>query len=69
MPFARGFGPLEIVLILVIVLIIFGVGRLTEVGGAMGKAIREFRKAQSDDDAQPLPEEETTTSTDRSARH
>jgi sec-independent protein translocase protein TatA len=63
-------GPLEIFLILVIVLIIFGVGRLTDVGGAMGKAIREFRKAQSDDDdAQLSSEEEAPVSTNRSARH
>lgn len=33
----------EWLLVLVIVLIIFGVGRLPEVGGALGKAIREFR--------------------------
>ena len=39
-------GP-ELILILVIVMIVFGVGRLPEVGGAMGKAIREFRKSQS----------------------
>ena len=40
------FGPWEIGLILVIVLIIFGVGRLPQVGGAIGKAMRSFRKAQ-----------------------
>ena len=40
-------GPLELVIILVIVIIFFGVGRLGEVGGAMGKGIREFRKAAS----------------------
>ncbi len=40
------FGPWEIALILVIILIIFGVGRLPQVGGAIGKAIRQFRKAQ-----------------------
>ena len=39
-------GPLEIGLILVIVLIVFGVGKLPQVGGAMGKAIREFHKAK-----------------------
>ena len=37
-----------ILVILVIVMIIFGIGRLPEVGGALGKAIREFRKSQSD---------------------
>ena len=38
------FGALEIVLVLVIILIIFGVGKLPQVGGAIGKSIREFRK-------------------------
>lgn len=40
--------PLWLVLILVIVLIIFGPGRLPELGGAVGKAMREFRKATSE---------------------
>ena len=40
-------GPMEIGLVLVIVLIVFGVGRLPQVGGALGKSIREFRKARS----------------------
>jgi sec-independent protein translocase protein TatA len=39
----------EIILILVIVLIVFGVGKLPQVGGAIGKGIREFRKAQRGD--------------------
>ena len=49
-------GPMELAIVLVIVLIIFGVGRLAEIGGAMGKGIREFRKAQSgeyDDEETP----------------
>jgi len=51
-------GPWELGLILVIVLIIFGVGRLPQVGGAMGKAIRAFRKGQSgDEDTGEAPEE------------
>ena len=36
MPFR--FGPMELIIVLVVVLIIFGVGRLPEIGGAMGKA-------------------------------
>ncbi len=40
-------GPMELVLVLVIILIIFGVGRLPEVGGALGRGIREFRRAAS----------------------
>ena len=47
MPFRL--GPLELIIILVIVMVIFGVGRLPEIGGAIGKAIREFRSSQSAD--------------------
>lgn len=38
-------GVWELVIILVIVIIIFGVGKLPELGGALGKSIREFRNA------------------------
>ena len=48
MPFTRGIGITELIIVLVIVMIVFGVGRLPEVGGALGKAIREFRKTQSE---------------------
>ncbi|TMC56310.1 MAG: twin-arginine translocase TatA/TatE family subunit [Chloroflexi bacterium] len=51
-------GPPELLLILVIVLIVFGVGRLGEVGGALGKGIREFRKASSGEDEEPSKAEE-----------
>lgn len=40
-------GPAELIILLVIILIIFGVGRLPEVGGALGKGIREFRQAST----------------------
>ena len=40
--------PLWIVALLVIVLIIFGPGRLPELGSAAGRAMREFRKATSE---------------------
>jgi sec-independent protein translocase protein TatA len=42
------FHPLWLVLILVVVLIIFGPGRLPELGGAVGRAMREFRKATNE---------------------
>ena len=47
----HGFGWMEIALILVIILIVFGVGKLPQVGGALGKGIREFRKAKSGEDS------------------
>ena len=38
------FGPVELILILVIVTMLFGVGKLPEVFGAVGRGIKEFRK-------------------------
>ena len=38
-------GPTELIIILVIVIIIFGVGKLPEIGGALGKGIKEFKTA------------------------
>lgn len=46
-----GFGIGELLVILVIVLIIFGAGRLPELGEGLGKGIRNFRKATSEPDA------------------
>lgn len=42
-------GWQELLLILVIVIIIFGVGKLPEIGGAMGKGIKEFRANATDE--------------------
>ncbi len=43
-------GPGELILVLLIVIIIFGAGKLGEVGGALGRGIREFRKASTEDE-------------------
>jgi sec-independent protein translocase protein TatA len=54
-------GPVELIIILVIALIVIGPGRLPDVGAALGKSIREFRKASTDItdaarvDTSPLP--------------
>ena len=55
MPFR--IGPWEIGLILVIILIVFGVGKLPQVGGAVGKAMRAFRKGQrgEEDENEEVP--------------
>jgi TatA/E family protein of Tat protein translocase len=61
-------GPLELVIILVIALLILGPGRLPDVGSALGKSLREFRKASSDIqdaakiDTSPLPPDEQAAS-------
>jgi sec-independent protein translocase protein TatA len=44
-------GPTELFLILAIVVLIFGAGRLAEVGGALGRSVREFRQATEDNRA------------------
>ena len=50
MPFKL--GPLEIVLILVIILVVFGVGKLPQVGEAIGKSIRAFKEGQSSEEVE-----------------
>lgn len=40
-----GIGVTELVVILVVALLIFGPGKLPEIGGALGRGIRDFRKA------------------------
>jgi len=54
-------GPFELIIILVIVLAIFGAGRLGELGGALGRGIREFRK-QVRDDQPPTASQTDSTS-------
>jgi sec-independent protein translocase protein TatA len=60
-------GPFELIVILVIALLILGPGKLPDVGSALGKSIREFRKASSDIqdatrvDTSPLPPNTTSS--------
>jgi len=50
-------GPWELILVMVILLIILGPGKLPEVGKALGRGIKEFRKS-SDQKAEAVAEEE-----------
>ena len=50
-------GPLEIAVVLIIVLIIFGPKRLPELGQSMGRGIREFKNSISGDKDEDSPEE------------
>jgi len=56
-------GPLELGLILLIVLLIFGAGKLPEVFRSMGEGIREFRQAASTDDKDESKSSESTNNT------
>lgn len=48
-----GLGLPELVIILVLVLIVFGAGKLPEIGAGFGKGIRNFKKGISDDQKEP----------------
>ena len=43
-------GPLELGIIFLIIVMIFGVGKLPQIGSDIGKSIRAFRNSQKDDD-------------------
>jgi len=58
-------GPLEIIVVLIIALVVFGPKRLPELGRSLGKGIREFRGSVTgdhDDDERPSPPPEIETS-------
>jgi len=58
-------GPWEIALILVIILIVFGVGKLPQVGNALGRGIRSFKKGQSGEEEEEEKKETTTAKSEK----
>ena len=44
-----GLGPTELIIILAIIIILFGVGRLSKIGGELGSATRSFREGLKED--------------------
>jgi sec-independent protein translocase protein TatA len=57
-------GPMELFIILVIVLVLFGAKRVPEIGASLGKGIREFKRSVNDVDRQ-LREPERDAPSDR----
>jgi sec-independent protein translocase protein TatA len=53
MPF--GIGPLEIVIVLIIVLVVFGPKRLPDLGRSLGRGMREFKDSVTGDEKEELP--------------
>ena len=47
-------GPTELIIILVIVVVIFGAGKIGDIGGALGRGIREFKENTADTDPEKL---------------
>lgn len=63
----KSLGWPEIILILVIIMIFFGVGRLPQVGESIGKAIRSFKKAQSTDEEEEQSSATAESSTEKTS--
>ena len=49
------FSPIELVIVLAIVLVLFGAGRIGKLGGELGTALREFRKGMNGDEPTATP--------------
>lgn len=45
-----GLGPLELVIILLVLVMLFGASRLADIGGSLGKGIKEFRREVGSDE-------------------
>ena len=58
MPFRM--GPIELAIILVIVLVLFGVGRIGRIGGELGKGIRAFRLGIKDEEEDGISDNDST---------
>jgi sec-independent protein translocase protein TatA len=63
MPFLifQSLGPAELIIILVIVVVLFGASRLGDIGGSIGRGIREFRREVKEGQEEPAKEDEKAT--------
>jgi len=58
------FGPTELIIILVIVILLFGVGRIGKIAGELGSGIKAFRKGLQSEDEEKQKSETTESNTD-----
>src|SRR5215216_6256586 len=53
-------GPVELLLIVLAIVLIFGASKLGDLGGALGKSVKEFKKATRDEEAEAAVRQQTT---------
>ncbi len=58
-------GPTELIIILVIVIVLFGVGRIGKIAGEMGTGIRSFREGLKGDDEEETKEKDSKNGNDK----
>ena len=56
-------GPVELILIVLAIVLIFGASKLGDIGGALGKSIKEFKKASKEEEAAEAAARSTTVTT------
>ena len=56
-------GPMEIVLIIGVALLLFGAGRIADIGKGLGEGIRNFKKGIKDDEPPKLPPKDKDAAT------
>jgi sec-independent protein translocase protein TatA len=54
-----GWSPLQLILILLVVVLLFGKGKISDMMGDVAKGIKSFKKGLSDEDSQPAPPQST----------
>lgn len=62
-------GPPELLIILAIVVVLFGATRIGDIGGAIGRGIREFRREVHEESKEPAAEEKETASAEKSEKN
>ena len=58
-------GPTELIIILVIVIVLFGVGRISKIAGELGTGIRSFKEGLEGDDKEEKGEESAEGSNEK----
>ena len=61
-------GMPELIIIFVVILMLFGVGKLPQVGGAIGKGLRAFKKGQQGEELEEQPEKEAAKAKRKTAK-